>query len=113
MAGKITDHDLLDLYRQGLTNRDIAHKLEVSQAAVHYRLQKLGLTNNCHRNQKVDTEQIRILHSMGLTNVGIALLLKTNAAAISERLKKLGLADNYYRLREICSKGNDGGRILP
>jgi len=103
--GKFSDEELLELYQQGLTNREIAHELKVSQASVHYRLEKLGLTNNCHKEQDVDLQQVQILHGMGLTNVGIALVLKTSAAVISQHIKELGLEDNCIGFRELI--GNE------
>ena len=97
---------LLELYHQGLTNRQIAEKLNVSQAAVHYRLQKLGLLNNCNKGQIADPEQIKILHEMGLTAVGIALLLETSVQAIKQHMKEMNLKDNYYRLKDIIKQGD-------
>ena len=103
--GKFSDEELLELYQQGLTNREIAHELNVSQASVHYRLEKLGLTNNCRKEQDVDVHQVQILHGIGLTNVGIALVLKTSTAVISQHIKELGLEDNCIGLRELI--GNE------
>jgi len=88
MVSKFSDKKLLELYSQGLTNREIALQLQVSQAAIHYRLQKLGLVNNCHEEQVINPEQVAQLHEKGLTNVGIALLLSTN------------VTDNYCTLRD-------------
>ncbi|MBU7009448.1 MAG: response regulator transcription factor [Theionarchaea archaeon] len=99
--GKFSDEELLELYQQGLTNREIARELKVSQASVHYRLEKLGLTNNCHQDQDVDLNKVQILHGMGLTSIGIALVLKTSAAVISQHIKELGLEDNCIGLREL------------
>ena len=99
--GKFSDKELLELYQQGLTNREIAHELKVSQASVHYRLEKLGLVNNCHQEQDVDLQQVQILHGMGLTSIGIALVLKTSAAVISQHIKELGLEDNCIGFREL------------
>ena len=102
--GKIKDEKLLGLYSQGLTNREIAEKLQVTQPAVHYRLQKLQLQNNYHREEAVNPEKVKLLHGMGLTAVGIALLLKASVLVITEHLGNLGLRDNYDTLREIvCS----------
>jgi len=70
---KVSDEDILELYRKGLTNRQIADELCMTQPAVYYRLEKLQLVNNFHHNVQVDLEQVRILHTMGLTNVGIAI----------------------------------------
>ena len=99
----IEDGVLLELYSQGLTNREIADRLQVSQPAVHYRLQKLGLLNNCHTEKTINLDKMKLLHSMGLTTVGIALLLKTNVLVISQCLKELELTDNYSKLKEIIS----------
>lgn len=98
---KFSDEELLELYGQGLTNREIAGKLNVSQAAVHYRLEKLGLANNCRNEQDADPEQVKMLHGMGLTNIGIALILRISVHNVAEHLKELGLKDNYYQLTEI------------
>ena len=98
-----SDEQLLELYWQGLTNAEIAEQLHVTQAAVYYRLGKIGLVNNC-RKQDVDIQQVKILHKLALTSVGIALLLKVSAAAVSDKLVELGLKDNYYKLKEIISQ---------
>jgi Mn-dependent DtxR family transcriptional regulator len=50
---KLSDKELLELYRQGLTNK-IADRLGATQASVHYRLQKLGLRNNYCAEDTVD-----------------------------------------------------------
>jgi len=109
VQNKISDGELLALYHQGLTNREIANRLQVGQAAVHYRLVKLGLLNNCHEDNYVTPEQVQILHKMGLTTVGIAFLLKTNVQTVSQHLKGLGLTDNCYQLGEIvnCITGTE------
>ena len=106
VQNKISDQVLLELYHQGLTNRQIADRLEVSQAAVHYRLQKLGLPNNCSKEQAADPEKIKILHEMGITSVGIALLLQTSVLEILQHMKEMKLRDNYYKLKEIISQGD-------
>ena len=101
MSKKFSDDELLELYRQGLTNRQIADKLQVSQPAVHYRLGRLGLINNCQKNQDVDVQQVQILHGMGLTNIGIALLLKVSVQSVLQLMKDIGLEDNYYQLKRL------------
>jgi DNA-binding NarL/FixJ family response regulator len=102
---KFSDRKLLELYRQGLTNKEIADRLGVTQASVHYRLQRLGFLNNYRTEDPVVPEEVKSLHNMGLTNVGIALLLQTNVQTISQHLKELGLQDNYYRLTEMVKRG--------
>jgi DNA-binding NarL/FixJ family response regulator len=101
MSKKFSDDELLELYRQGLTNRQIADNLQVSQPAVHYRLGRLGLINNCQKNQDVDVQQVQILHGMGLTNIGIALLLKVSVQSVLQLMKDIGLEDNYYQLKRL------------
>ena len=101
MSKKFSDDELLDLYRQGLTNRQIADNLQVSQPAVHYRLGRLGLINNCQKNQDVDVQQVQILHGMGITNIGIALLLKVSVQSVLQLMKDIGLEDNYYQLKRL------------
>ena len=100
---RISDEDLLGLYWQGLTNREIALKIGVTQAAVYYRLEKLGLANNCRKDECVNPEQVEVLHEMGLTTLGIAFLLKTSVQTVADHLKVLELEDNYYQLTEIVS----------
>ncbi|MBU7009123.1 MAG: winged helix-turn-helix transcriptional regulator [Theionarchaea archaeon] len=100
---KVSDEDILELYRKGLTNRQIADELDMTQPAVYYRLEKLQLVNNFHHNVQVDLEQVRILHTMGLTNVGIAMLLRASVAVISQHMRELGLRDNYHRLKDEIS----------
>jgi DNA-binding CsgD family transcriptional regulator len=98
---KLTDYDVLLLYQQGLTNRQIADKLQVTQPAVHYRLEKLGLRNNCRTFHKLSRTHVRTLHRRGLTTIGIAVLLKANARSVTNVLKRMGLTDNYSRLLQI------------
>ncbi|MBU7030587.1 MAG: response regulator transcription factor [Theionarchaea archaeon] len=101
MSSKFSDDELLELYCQGLTNRQIADRLQVTHSSVHYRLGRLGLRNNCRRNLFMDLQQVKILHGMGLTNIGIALLLKVSVQAVSQHMKEMELRDNYYRLKEV------------
>jgi len=97
---KFSDAVLLELYHQGLTNKEIAHRLQVTQAAVHYRIEKLGLINNCHSLQEIDPKQVEILHGLGVTSIGIVLLLKTNVQTVSHHLKELGLQNNFDWLKK-------------
>jgi DNA-binding CsgD family transcriptional regulator len=98
---KLTDYDVLLLYQQGLTNREIADRLQVTQPAVHYRLEKLGLRNNCHTFTQISRIHVRTLHRKGLTTIGIAVILKVNARSVTTILKRMGLTDNYSRLLQI------------
>jgi predicted transcriptional regulator len=103
-VSKVSDEEVLELYRRGLTTRQIASRLGVTQPAVHYRLQSLQLMNNFHHCKPADLTQVKILHDMGLTTVGIALLLRTNANTVLQAMKELGLEDNCNRLKKLLSK---------
>ncbi|MBU7031908.1 MAG: winged helix-turn-helix transcriptional regulator [Theionarchaea archaeon] len=102
-GNKVSDHELLELYQQGLTNKEIADRMGMTQSSVYYRLEKLGLKNNCHQREHVDLNQIRILNGLGLTNIGIALIMKTNVNIISRYIKELRLEDNYHEVKRLLS----------
>jgi predicted transcriptional regulator len=103
---KFSDGELLELYRQGLTNKEIAVRLGVTQPAVDYRLQKLEMVNNYHLRSDVDPNRVSILHSMGVTNVGIALILGTSVASVSVLMETLDLEDNCNRLKKLLREDN-------
>ena len=95
---KIDDRTILDLHRKGLTNSEIAQRLQVTQAAVHYRIEKLGLENNYHKQvQKIDETDILEMHKKGLTNSEIADILGVSPAAITYHSQRLGIQDNYWK----------------
>ena len=104
MVSKIAVEELLELYHRGLTNREIADRLQVAPPSVQYRLANLGLVSNNCKVQFVDVEQMRVLHGLGLTTIGIAFLLKTSVRAVSLCMKELGLTGNEYRLREFINQ---------
>jgi orotate phosphoribosyltransferase-like protein len=103
MRKKLSDHELLAFYQEGLTNNEIADKMGLAQSSVHYRLEKLGLKNNCHQKEYIDIKQVRILNGLGLTNIGITLILKTNVTMISQCMRELGLEDNYHEVNRLLS----------
>ncbi|MBU7014930.1 MAG: winged helix-turn-helix transcriptional regulator [Theionarchaea archaeon] len=100
---KFSDGELLELYREGLTNKEIAMRLGVTQPAVSYRLEKLEMVNNYHLRSDVDPDRVSILHNMGVTNVGIALILGTSVASVSVVMETLDLEDNYCRLKDMMN----------
>jgi len=104
MENKIAVEELLALYQKGLTNREIADRLQVTQGAVYYWIEKCGLVNNYCKDQFVDVEQVKVLHGLGLTTVGIAFLLKCSVRVIVRCMKELGLRDNEYRLKEFINQ---------
>lgn len=93
---KFSDEELLELHRQGLTDRRIAERLRVTQAAVNYRRQKLGLENNYERDTFSDDELLR-LYNQGLNDREISEALRVTQAAINYRRGKRGLKSNYIR----------------
>ncbi len=93
---KISDEELLELHRQGLTDRKIAERLRVTQAAVNYRRQKLGLKNNYERKTFSDDELLA-LYNQGLNDREIGETLRVTQAAVNYRRGRLGLPSNYIR----------------
>lgn len=93
---KFSDEELLELHRKGLTDKQIAEELDVTQAAVNYRREKLGLDNNYTPNSFSDDELI-MLYTQGLTDREISEALGVTQAAINYRRGRLGLRSNYVR----------------
>lgn len=91
---KFSDEALLELYQKGLTDKQISEVLDVTQAAVNYRREKLGLTNNYERKTFTDDELIA-LHNEGLTDREISEALGVTQAAINYRRGRLALKSNY------------------
>ena len=100
---KLTDKELLELYRQGLTNK-IADRLGVTQASVQYRLQKSGLQNDYCAEDTVDQRLVKILHRTGLTSIGIALLLQTSVPVFSQYLEELKQGQ-LLQTQDNCGQG--------
>ncbi|MBU7016488.1 MAG: hypothetical protein HXS44_03190 [Theionarchaea archaeon] len=91
---KFSDEALLELYRKGLTDKQISEVLDVTQAAVNYRREKLGLTNNYERKTFTDDELVA-LYSQGFTDREISEELGVTQAAINYRRGRLALKSNY------------------
>ena len=104
---RFSDGELLELYREGLTNREIADRLQVRQPSVQYRLGKLGLVNNSCK-ESVDVQQVEILHGLGLTTVGIAFFQKSNVRVVIRCMKELALTENDCRLKKLISDKKGG-----
>ncbi len=91
---KIGDEEIMELHKKGLTDREIAEILGVSQSSVNYRRQRLGLENNYHKKKKFDEEKFLELYNMGYTDREIAEKMNVTAPAINYRRTKLGLKSN-------------------
>jgi len=110
-ANKFSDTALLDLYKKGLTDRDIGLELGVSQSAVNYRREKLGLPSN-YINEKISNEDITSLNEKGYTDKEISKMLGVSQSSINYRRQKLGLASNYkkdkFSQERLMALYNDG-----
>jgi DNA-binding NarL/FixJ family response regulator len=93
---KIREDDLLRLYHKGHTDREIAEELCVSQSAVNYRREKLGLPSNIHANTDTD-DTIASMNAHGLTDKEIAEKLGITQSTVNYRRIRMGLASNYER----------------
>jgi len=70
---KIGDEEIIELHKKGLTDREIASALGVSQSSVNYRRQRLGLKNNYHnKHKKFDEDKFLELYNLGYTDREIA-----------------------------------------
>jgi predicted transcriptional regulator len=93
-----SDEELLELHRRGLTDREISEELGVTQAAVNYRREKLGLKNNFKRDTFSDDKLLE-LYGRGLNDREISEALGVTQAAVNYRRGRLGLQSNYIRER--------------
>lgn len=99
---KFKDAQLRELHSMGLTDREIAIKLNVTQAAINYRREKLGLKNN-YIKHKFSDDDILKLHSKGLTDKEIAEKLNVTSAAVNYRRGRLELKSNYAQPQQVMA----------
>ncbi|MEA1993525.1 MAG: helix-turn-helix domain-containing protein [Euryarchaeota archaeon] len=92
---KIGDEEIIELHKKGLTDREIAEVLDVSQSSVNYRRKRLGLENNYHKKKKkfVMNEFLK-LYNLGYTDREIAHRMDLTPPAIHYRRTKLELRSN-------------------
>ncbi len=93
---KIREDNLVELYRKGMTDREIAEVLHVSPSAVNYRREKLGLPSNVPATTAVD-DTIMTMNADGLTDKEIAVELGLTQSTVNYRRMRMGLASNYKR----------------
>lgn len=92
---KIADEEIIELHSRGLTDREIAKELEVSQSSVNYRRKRLGLENNYHKKEKkFERERFLELYHKGYTDKEIAREMNFTPPAIHYRRTSLGLKSN-------------------
>ncbi|MCW3134482.1 MAG: helix-turn-helix domain-containing protein [Methanophagales archaeon] len=83
------------LHKKGLSDREIAEVLNVSQQTVNYHRQRLGLTNNYWKRHRVFNEKKFLkLYNEGKTDREIGIIMGYTTAAIIYHRKKLGLKSN-------------------
>ena len=95
-TGKIADKTILELYRKGFTDREIAERLGMSPSAVNYRRGKLGLPSHVPQDGTTD-ELIRALNADGMTDRDIAARLGISQSSVNYRRARQGLASNFIR----------------
>ena len=79
---KFSDEELLELHQQGLTDREIAQNLGVTQAAVNYRREKLCLKNN-YEPETFSNDELIKLHRQGYTDREISEDLHVTQAEVN------------------------------
>jgi DNA-binding CsgD family transcriptional regulator len=95
-TGKIADKTILELYRKGFTDREIAERLGMSPSAVNYRRGKLGLPSHVPQDGTTD-ELIRALNADGMTDRDIAARLGISQSSVNYRRARQGLVSNFIR----------------
>ncbi len=93
---KFSNEQLLELHQEGLTDRQIADTLGVTQAAVNYRRQKMGLKNN-YMKKSFSDDELRNLYNQGSVDREIGEALGATQAAVNYRRQRLALKTNYIR----------------
>jgi predicted transcriptional regulator len=91
---KFSDEELIELHQKGLTDREISEKLGVTQGAINYRREKLGLKNNYSRETFSNDDLLKLYHE-GLNDREIGKALGVTQAAVNYRRGRLGLKSNY------------------
>jgi len=87
------------LHKKGLSDREIAKELNVSQQTVNYHRQRLGLTNNYWKRHKMfDEEKFLKLYYEGKTDREIGIIMGYTTAAIIYHRKKLGLKSKHKKV---------------
>lgn len=108
---KIGDQEIIELHERGMTDREMADLLGVSQSSINYRRKRLGLENNCHKKRKkFDKEQFLELYHLGHTDKEIAEKMDLTAPAINYRRTSFGLKSNgeppdLSHVIELSSRG--------
>ncbi len=93
LAGK--DERILKLYRQGLSHRKIAQKLQCSQATMEHRLKKLGVSRPL-RDVRIDSrlaqkeKVIKNLYMKGCSFKEIAQKVGAHPASVGAKIRRLG-----------------------
>ncbi|MHC1604701.1 MAG: helix-turn-helix domain-containing protein [Candidatus Methanofastidiosia archaeon] len=90
---KFDDKLFLKFYKKGLTDREIAEVLGVSQSTVNYRRERLGLKSN-YRRKTFSDKRFLELYNDGLIDKEIASILNVTSAAINYRRERLELVSN-------------------
>jgi DNA-binding CsgD family transcriptional regulator len=93
---------MLELYNQGLSNTQIAEKVNRSVSAVSLMLKRCGIKNNHQRKYK-HSEFIK-LYEQGLNNSEIGRRLNVSSNAISNYVIKLGLKPNFKNDRVLLTQ---------
>ncbi|HOP08741.1 MAG TPA: hypothetical protein PK718_01830 [Candidatus Methanofastidiosa archaeon] len=94
MARKFTDESLLELYKNGMTDKEIADELGVSQSAVNYRREKLGLPSN-YKKDMIPNDLVKDLNERGYTDKEIAERLGVSQSSVNYKRQRLGLTSNF------------------
>jgi len=102
---KEEENKRLELYKQGLSDGEIAKKLGISQSTIADWRKARGLKPNIPPITKKTTHKQKLeLYNMGFTDTEIAKILNLNPSYVSAWRRKNNLKPNYNPVNEIDFK---------
>lgn len=84
------------LYDEGLTDSDIARKLEVSNTSISKWRKDMDLPKNFQYSRKFDTDKFMELYKQGLNYSKIAKILGVASSTIQDYAASLNLTSSYH-----------------
>jgi len=100
-----TDQQLIELHKQGITDREIAEKLGTFQSTVRTHRIRIGLKAHSRRLLFTDQQLIE-LYEKGLNDLEIGEMLGTAQSTVRKHRNRIGLETNrktYTQSRYVLS----------
>lgn len=94
---KIQDEKLIELYNQGLTQKEIAQYFECANCTVSNRLSRLGIKTRT----PIDKSRVEDLHNQGLSDEEISDIFGCTRTNITHILNKMGYTNRRTKIDNI------------